>query len=154
MDPLRQFTDPEKVPCPHACCRSCEGVPDDINLLCAGLHLHPAVFVFRQELPDLADLPCRFDFNVQSLLAECHDFLHGFLQIRAGCSHQEQVINVPKIMPDVMNAFPAPVLEEAAGNEVVQRRQIDVCKPRAGEVSNCQIPRILEQRFLDGCRED
>ena len=42
-------------------CREC--VPDDIHLLCPRLQLHPAFFVWRQQLSDLADLPGVFDLD-------------------------------------------------------------------------------------------
>lgn len=60
-------------------CREC--VPDDVHLFRSWLDLHPAFFVRRQQLPDLADLPGVFDLHTQLFPAVLHDLLHCLLQI-------------------------------------------------------------------------
>ena len=43
---------------------------------------------------------------------------------------------------------------EASGDEVVQRREVDVCKPRRGIITDRQVPWIVEQRFPFCGRKD
>ena len=147
MDPFSQAPDLQEVSGADACCCCCECVSDDVHLLCTRFDLHAALFVCWQQLRDLADLPCRLDLDVQRFPAVCRDLLHGFLQVRPGCSHEQEIIDISEIMLHPFDAlFPA-FLVKAAGDEVIQWRQVDVRKPRAGVVSDSQIPRILEQCF-------
>lgn len=80
-DPLRQFSDPQKIVCPHAGGGSGESITDNVNSLCSQFYLHPAIPVCRQELPDLADLPRRFDLYLEFFFAKCYDSFYRFFEV-------------------------------------------------------------------------
>lgn len=145
VDPFGQPSDLQKAASPDTGGCRCEGVPYDVNLLGPRLEFHLTLLIRRQQLPDPADLPRAFDLHLQHFPAEFHDFLYRMLQIRAGCSHQQEIIHIAEIVLHPLDALAPSLFVEASGDKVIQRRQVDVGEPRRGKISDGQIPRILKE---------
>lgn len=148
MDPFRQSSNPQKVACPNASCGRGECIADNINLLGARLHLHPALFVCWKQLTDLTDFPIGFNLQPESFLAESHNFLYGLFQVRFRCPHQEKIIYIPEKMLHVINPLPTTLFIKSLCDVTVKRRQINIGKPRACEIPDCQILCRIKQCFL------